>query len=57
MSTYRFAPVTLFLMAIAACGQKGPLYLPDDAPATSVPAATTEQTPTEEESADEDQRQ
>jgi len=27
--------LTLFSLALTACGQKGPLYLPEDAPSNS----------------------
>ncbi|MEM8982977.1 MAG: lipoprotein [Pseudomonadota bacterium] len=52
VSTFRFVPVTLFFIALAACGQKGPLYLPDEAPVSS-----TEQPADDVEPTDEDERQ
>jgi len=42
----------LSLLVLAACGQKGPLYLPDDKPVVVPPASgtgATGQTATEEE--------
>lgn len=36
----RFALVLALLLLLAACGQKGPLFLPDDE-AAAVPAAET----------------
>ena len=44
-------PCSLLLLALAACGQRGPLYLPDEAPPTEEPAK--EQTSSEEENDEE----
>lgn len=33
---------SLLLIAVVGCGQKGPLYLPDDAPATEQPGQVSE---------------
>jgi predicted small lipoprotein YifL len=41
----------LLLLSLAACGQRGPLYLPDDAPA---PAAPAEEQPSQDEEQDEE---
>ncbi|XAW59604.1 lipoprotein [Halomonas sp. Bachu 37] len=38
----RVAPLAMAVMLLAACGQKGPLYLPDPEPADQRPAAEQE---------------
>ncbi|MEL7536353.1 MAG: lipoprotein [Pseudomonadota bacterium] len=43
----RMLPWTLLFATLAACGQKGPLYLPDDvepAPAVATPAEDDDET-------------
>ena len=42
---------SLLLLALAACGQRGPLFLPDEAPQNEVPAM--EQTSPDEENDEE----
>jgi predicted small lipoprotein YifL len=46
----RLPALTLAALALllAGCGQKGPLYLPDDASATSTDTPAAEQRPAEE---------
>ncbi|RMG53793.1 MAG: hypothetical protein D6717_10645 [Gammaproteobacteria bacterium] len=34
----RILAVLLLLLSLSGCGQKGPLYLPDEAPATATEA-------------------
>ena len=44
-------PCSVLLLALAACGQRGPLYLPDEAPPAGEPAK--EQTSSDEENDEE----
>jgi predicted small lipoprotein YifL len=42
-SWVRFTLIVAFLAAVAGCGQKGPLYLPDDGGLDAAPAAEADE--------------
>ena len=55
MTSLRTLPVALLvLLAIAGCGQKGPLYLPGNPSEVQVPAAVPTEEAAEDDEEDED---